>query len=50
MTEAFYDTDFYRWTQTQAAALRALEAKAFMGRTIAVQVFHGIPQVHPVRF
>jgi Domain of unknown function DUF29 len=23
MTEPFYDTDFYQWTQTQAAALRA---------------------------
>ena len=23
MTEPLYDTDFYQWTQTQAAALRA---------------------------
>jgi Domain of unknown function DUF29 len=28
MTEPLYDTDFYQWTQTQAAALRAKDVAA----------------------
>jgi Domain of unknown function DUF29 len=28
MTESLYDTDFYQWTQTQAAALRAKDVAA----------------------
>jgi hypothetical protein len=38
MTEPLYDTDFYQWTQTQAAALRAKDVTALDLENLAEEI------------
>ena len=49
MTTPNYDTDFYAWTQTQAAALRAKESKILDWDHLAEEIESlGNEQAHAV--